>query len=233
MLELHSIDSFYGEAHILHGVTLSVGRGEVVALVGRNGAGKTTTLKSAMGLLRPRRGRVIFAGRDITGLAPWRAARLGLGYVPEERRIFKDLTVAENLEVGRKDAAGGAEAWSVERLYALFPNLAERRSQKGGRLSGGEQQMLTLARTLMGNPSMLLLDEPSEGIAPVIVEAMAAALLALKRAGLAVLLSEQNLGFARTIADRVVLLETGTVRFDGSFAAIEADPAILSRYLAV
>ncbi|NDV87698.1 ATP-binding cassette domain-containing protein [Aurantimonas aggregata] len=233
MLELDAIDSFYGEAHILRSVTLSVARGEVVALVGRNGAGKTTTLKTAMGLVRPRKGRVTFAGHDITGLAPWRAARLGLGYVPEERRIFKDLTVAENLEVGRKAGADDAEGWSAERLYALFPNLAERRGQKGGRLSGGEQQMLTLARTLMGNPSMLLLDEPSEGIAPVIVEAMAEALLTLKRAGLAVLLSEQNLGFARTIADRVVLLETGTVRFDGDFAAIDADPAILSRYLAV
>lgn len=233
MLELHAIDSFYGEAHILHDVTLEVAKGEVVALVGRNGAGKTTTLKSAMGLVRPRSGRVVFAGQDITGLAPWRAARLGLGYVPEERRIFKDLTVAENLEVGRKAGSDGAEGWSAERLYALFPNLAERRDQKGGRLSGGEQQMLTLARTLMGNPSMLLLDEPSEGIAPVIVEAMAEALLTLKRAGLAVLLSEQNLGFARMIADRVVLLETGTVRFDGDFAAIDADPGILSRYLAV
>ncbi|MBB4004131.1 ABC transporter ATP-binding protein [Aurantimonas endophytica] len=233
MLELDGIDSFYGEAHILHGVSLKVAKGEVVALVGRNGAGKTTTLKSAMGLVRPRSGRVTFAGQDITGMAPWRGARLGLGYVPEERRIFKDLTVAENLEVGRKAGPGGAEGWSAERLYALFPNLAERRGQKGGRLSGGEQQMLTLARTLMGNPSMLLLDEPSEGIAPVIVEAMAEALLTLKRAGLAVLLSEQNLGFARMIADRVVLLETGTVRFDGDFAAIEADPAILARYLAV
>ncbi|MEH6718779.1 MAG: ABC transporter ATP-binding protein [Aurantimonas endophytica] len=233
MLELDGIDSFYGEAHILHSVTLSVAKGEVVALIGRNGAGKTTTLKSAMGLVRPRNGRVTFAGHEITGMAPWRAARLGLGYVPEERRIFKDLTVAENLEVGRKASPDGAEGWSAERLYALFPNLAERRGQKGGRLSGGEQQMLTLARTLMGNPSMLLLDEPSEGIAPVIVEAMAEALLTLKRAGLAVLLSEQNLGFARMIADRVVLLETGTVCFDGDFAAIEADPAILARYLAV
>ena len=233
MLELRAIDSFYGEAHILHGVTLGVAEGEVVALVGRNGAGKTTTLKSAMGLVRPRRGSVHLAGQDITGLAPWRTARLGLGYVPEERRIFKDLTVAENLEVGRKAGTDGAAAWSQDRLYALFPNLAERRGQKGGRLSGGEQQMLSLARTLMGNPSMLLLDEPSEGIAPVIVEAMAEALLALKRAGLAVLLSEQNLGFARMIADRVVLLETGTVRFDGPFARIDSDPDIAARYLAV
>ena len=233
MLELRAIDSFYGEAHILHGVSLEVAEGEVLALVGRNGAGKTTTLKSAMGLVRPRRGTVHFAGQDITGLAPWRTARLGLGYVPEERRIFKDLTVAENLEVGRKAADDASVSWSEERLYALFPNLAERRAQKGGRLSGGEQQMLSLARTLMGNPSMLLLDEPSEGIAPVIVEAMAEALLALKRGGLAVLLSEQNLGFARMIADRVVLLETGTVRFDGPFSRIDSDPDIAARYLAV
>jgi branched-chain amino acid transport system ATP-binding protein len=233
MLELQAIDSFYGEAHILHGVSLSVGKGEVVALLGRNGAGKTTTLKSAMGLLRPRRGQVLFDGQDITAMAPWRSARLGLGYVPEERRIFKDLTVAENLEVGRKAARDGVAGWSEEKLYELFPNLGERRDQKGGRLSGGEQQMLTLARTLMGNPSMLLLDEPSEGIAPVIVEAMAAALLALKHAGLAVLLSEQNLGFARMLADRVVLLETGTVRFDGSFSSLDGDPEMISRYLAV
>ncbi|HEX2018933.1 MAG TPA: ABC transporter ATP-binding protein [Aurantimonas sp.] len=233
MLEFRAIDSFYGEAHILHGVTLGVGKGEVVALLGRNGAGKTTTLKSAMGLLRPRRGQVLFDGQDITALAPWRAARLGLGYVPEERRIFKDLTIAENLEVGRKAARDGAAGWSEEKLYELFPNLGERRDQKGGRLSGGEQQMLTLARTLMGNPSMLLLDEPSEGIAPVIVEAMAEALLALKQAGLAVLLSEQNLGFSRMLADRVVLLETGTVRFDGSFSSLDGDPEMISRYLAV
>ncbi|MCW7544274.1 ABC transporter ATP-binding protein [Aurantimonas litoralis] len=233
MLELQAIDSFYGDAHILHGVSLTVNEGEIVALVGRNGAGKSTTLKSAMGLVRPRRGTVRYRGADITGLPPYRIARLGLGYVPEDRRIFKDLTVSENLEVGHRDAADADTQWTPARLFALFPNLGERRGQKGGRLSGGEQQMLSLARTLMGNPRTLLLDEPSEGIAPVIVDAMAAAIRDLKREGLSVLLSEQNLGFARAIADRAVIIETGTVRFTGSFAEMEADPDIVSSHLAV
>ncbi|MEF2552573.1 ABC transporter ATP-binding protein [Aurantimonas sp. A2-1-M11] len=233
MLELQAIDSFYGEAHILHGVSLAVQSGEIVALIGRNGAGKSTTLKSAMGLVRPRRGTVRYRGTDITGLPPYRIARMGLGYVPEDRRIFKDLTVAENLEVGRRDAIDDDAPWTPARLYDLFPNLGERSGQKGGRLSGGEQQMLSLARTLMGNPETLLLDEPSEGIAPVIVDAMAAAILDLKREGLSVLLSEQNLGFARAIADRAVIIETGTVCFTGSFAEMEADPEIVSSHLAV
>ena len=233
MLEIAGIDSFYGEAHILHDVSLAVGRGEVVALLGRNGAGKTTTLKSAMGLVRPRRGSVRFEGRDITGLTPFRRARLGLGYVPEDRRIFKDLSVAENLEVGRRGGATAPDGWTVDRVVALFPSLAERLSQRGGRLSGGEQQMLALARTLISNPRLLLLDEPSEGIAPVVVERIAEAILALKRDGLAILVSEQNLGFARAIADRAVVLETGRVVLDGRFADLYADPEKLSRFLAV
>ncbi|MGF1660269.1 MAG: ABC transporter ATP-binding protein [Rubrimonas sp.] len=233
MLEVRGIDSFYGAAKILRGVSLSARAGEVVALLGRNGAGKTTTMKSIMGLVRPRAGTVRYDGRDITGQPPHLVCRAGLGYVPEERRIFKTLTVQENLTVGERPARDGAPFWTVERLFALFPNLAERRRNPGGALSGGEQQMLTIARTLMGNPSLVLLDEPSEGIAPVIVEQMARVILQLKGEGLTVLLSEQNLHFARLVADRACVLEKGEVKFEGAFADLEADPEIGARYLAV
>ncbi|ETX13978.1 ABC transporter [Roseivivax halodurans JCM 10272] len=233
MLSVSGLETFYGRAQVLHGVSFDARAGEVVALLGRNGAGKTTTLKSVMQLVPPRRGRVTFRGQDITRWPPHRVAKAGLGYVPEERRIFTQLTVAENLEVGRQRPREGAAPWTEAALFDLFPNLAERRGNLGKALSGGEQQMLTIARTLMGNPSLVLLDEPSEGIAPVIVEQMAAAILRLKSEGLTVLLSEQNLHFAHAVADRAVILEHGAVRFDGTLAELDAQPQVRDAYLSV
>ena len=213
--------------------TAGMAPGERVALLGRNGAGKSTTLKSIMGLLRPSRGRIRYEEADILGVAPHSICRSGIGYVPEERRIFSGLTVAENLDVGRREARPGAPHWTLEKLFQLFSNLRERRANMGGHLSGGEQQMLTIARTLMGNPSLIFLDEPSEGIAPVIVEQMALAISVLKREGLAVLVSEANLHFARFVSDRVYIVEKGEVKFDGGLDDLEAQPDIGRRYLAV
>ncbi len=232
MLEVEGIDTFYGEAHILHGVSLTADAGEVVALLGRNGAGKTTTLKSVMGLVRVARGRITYRGEDITGRESFEICRRGIGYVPEERRIFKQLTVMENLMVGERAAPEGREPWTVERLFELFPNLAARRSNMGGQLSGGEQQMLTIARTLMGNPDLVLLDEPSEGIAPIIVEQMARSVMELKKSGLSVVLSEQNLNFARLVSDRAAIIESGEMRYAGTMAELEAHPEVRERYLA-
>jgi len=233
MLEVDSINSFYGKAHILHDVSFDIAQGDVVALLGRNGAGKSTTLKSIMQLVRPANGSVRFAGEDITHRPAHRVARMGLGYVPEDRRIFTDLTVEENLEVGRQPERDGVPPWNLDDLYTLFPNLAERRLNRGKALSGGEQQMLTIARTLMGNPRLLLLDEPSEGIAPVIVEQMAKTILKLKEQHLTVLLSEQNLHFARLVAERAVIIEGGSIRFDGTFAELNANAAVRDAYLSV
>jgi branched-chain amino acid transport system ATP-binding protein len=230
MLEVDHLKAGYGPAEVLFGVSLTLARGEVAALMGRNGAGKSTTLKAIMGLLPPRGGRVRFSGTDITGMPPYRIARLGLGYVPEDRRIFTDLTVYENLEVGRRAARGGTP-WTPERLFAVFPNLAEMRGRRASAMSGGEQQMLTIARTLMGNPDAVLLDEPSEGLAPVIVEQMAEAVLRMKAEGIAVLLSEQNLDFAGAVADRAYVIERGGIRFAGTMAALEADDAVREAYL--
>ncbi len=233
LLTVQGIDSYYGGAHILRGLSLEVGRGEVAALLGRNGAGKTTTLKSVMGLVTPRAGSIRVEGREVLGLPSYEICRLGLGYVPEDRRIFTELSVEENLEVGRRPAAPGRAPWTPERLFDLFPNLRERRRNAGGDLSGGEQQMLTIARTLMGNPALLLLDEPSEGIAPVLVEQLANTVRALKAEGLSVLLSEQNLVFARALSDRAYILEGGTIRFGGSMAELEARPDLAQDYLVV
>ena len=233
MLEVAGLHSHYGRAHILYDVSFEVGAGEVVALLGRNGAGKSTTLKSLMGLVRPTSGRITFAGHAIAGLAPYQIARLGLGYVPEERRVFPELTVQENLEVGRQAVREDAPVWTAERLFALFPNLAEMRARPAGRTSGGEQQMLTIARTLMGNPRGILLDEPSEGLAPVIVEQMIATILELKRDGLTVLLSEQNLHFAQAVADRALIMETGRIRYRGTMAELAADEEVRASYLTV
>ena len=232
VLEVEGLRAGYGPAEILFGVSLRLARGEVAALMGRNGAGKSTTLKAIMGLLPPRAGRVRFAGRDIAGLAAFRIARLGLGYVPEDRRIFTDLTVAENLEVGRRPAEG-RDAWTAERLFEIFPNLASMRHRRAAAMSGGEQQMLAIARTLMGNPEAVLLDEPSEGLAPVILELMADAVLRMKREGIAVLLSEQNFDFAAAVADRAYVIERGEIRYDGSMAALDADPALRAQHLAL
>ncbi len=232
MLEVQGLRAGYGPAEILFGVSLTLGRGQVAALMGRNGAGKSTTLKTIMGLLTHRGGCIRFAGQEISGQPPFRIARLGLGYVPEDRRIFTDLTVTENLEVGRR-AARGRAPWTPERLFAIFPNLAEMRHRRAAAMSGGEQQMLTIARTLMGNPEAVLLDEPSEGLAPVIVEQMAEAVLRMKQEGIAVLLSEQSLDFAAAVADHAYVIERGEIRYAGSMAALEADDAIREAYLTV
>lgn len=233
LLEVADLHAYYGQAQVLDGVTFAVEAGSVVALMGRNGAGKSTTIKTIMGLVAPARGTVAFAGQAIAGRPPHEIARLGLGYVPEDRRIFTELTVMENLEVGRRAARAGVPTWTPEKLFALFPNLAEMRGRPGGRMSGGEQQMLTIARTLMGNPALVLLDEPSEGLAPVIVEQMANAILSLKRDGLTVLLCEQNLHFANLVSDRAVIIEKGTIRYSGTMAELRADDAIRTQYLSV
>ena len=233
MLSVKDLHAYYGRAHILHGVSLEAEAGEVVALLGRNGAGKSTAMKAIMGLVPPARGDVRFAGRRIDRLAPYRIARLGLGYVPEERRIFTDLTVMENLSVGRQPAREGAPVWTEDSLFALFPNLGRMRDRPGGRMSGGEQQMLTIARTLMGNPRCVMLDEPSEGLAPIIVEQMAQSIRALKAEGLSVLLSEQNLHFCQAVADRAYIIEKGQIRFAGAMAELMADAALREQYLSV
>jgi branched-chain amino acid transport system ATP-binding protein len=234
MLEVAGLHAHYGRAHILADVSFSVGRGEVVALLGRNGAGKSTTLKSIIGLVPPTRGRITFDGREIAGRPPYRIARLGLGYVPEERRIFPDLTVLENLEVGRRPAHGeGITHWTPARLFRLFPNLADLGERPARRISGGEQQMLAIARTLMGNPQALLLDEPSEGLAPVIIEQLASTILELKKRGLSILLAEQNLRFVRVVADCALVIDRGKICHSGSPTDLTADERLRTTYLAV
>jgi branched-chain amino acid transport system ATP-binding protein len=232
LLEIEGLDAWYGRAQVLHGVAVSVRAGEAVVLLGRNGAGKSTTLKAVMGLEVERRGVIRLGGRPIDRWPTHRIARAGLGFVPEERRIFTGLTVIENLAVGRLPARDG-HAWTPDALFELFPNLGHMRERAGGRMSGGEQQMLSIARTLMGNPRCILLDEPSEGLAPVILEGIAAAIGELKRRGVALLVSEQNLHFARLIADRAAIIESGEIRFSGSMAELDADPALGEQYLAV
>ena len=232
MLAIEGLTARYGAARILEGVSFTVRKGAVTALLGRNGAGKSTTFKAIVGLAQ-RGGSVRFLDREIVSDPTYRIARSGLGYVPEDRRIFTDLTVEENLEVGRQPPRSNAPHWTPEKVYALFPNLAEMRCRPGGAMSGGEQQMLTIGRTLMGNPLLLMLDEPSEGIAPRIVEQMAKAILDLKREGLSILVSEQNLHFATLIADDAVILERGEVRYTGAFADLMARPDVRDAYLAV
>ena len=227
------IDVFYGTSQILFGVSLTVNEGQTMALLGRNGAGKSTTLKAIMGLVTRNAERLAFGGREIGNCASFRIARLGLGYVPEDRRIFTDLTVEENLAVGRQAPRGGRAAWTPKRLFAIFPNLAEMRDRRASDMSGGEQQMLTIARTLMGNPEAVLLDEPSEGLAPVVVELMAEAVTAMKREGIAVLLSEQNLNFASAVSDRAYVIERGLTRYEGTIADLSRDEAIRDAYLTV
>lgn len=233
MLDVSGVHSFYGQAHILFDVSLNVCAGEVVVLLGRNGAGKSTTLKSIAGLVRPREGSIKFMGEPIERRQPFEIARRGLGYVPEERRIFTELTVLENLEVGRQAPREGVPIWDFEKIGKLFPNLAEMPDRPGGRMSGGEQQMLTIARTLMGNPLCILLDEPSEGVAPVIVDQMASAIAELKRQGVAVLLSEQNLHFAQEVGDRAYIIEKGRIQFQGSMDELRANDEVRAQYLAV
>ncbi len=231
MLEVRALCAWYGRAQALHEVSLSVASAESVVLLGRNGAGKSTTLKAICGMLRPVQGEVYFAGQRIDALASWRIARLGLGYVPEERRIFTDLTVIENLQVGRQPGRAGLPQWTFERVVALFPNLGELAHRRGGEISGGEQQMLSIARTLMGNPTTILLDEPTEGLAPVIVDQVAEALRELKRDGVSVLLSEQNFRFAEQIADRAYVIEGGQLRYAGTMVALARDATARAQYL--
>jgi branched-chain amino acid transport system ATP-binding protein len=233
ILSVKALNAFYGRAQILFDVDLNVARGEVVALMGRNGAGKSTTMKSIMGMVARRRGAVQFNGQDVSRAQPHEISRLGLGYVPEERRIFTDLTVMENLSVGTQPHRPGIPPWTVEKLFTLFPNLGQMPHRPGGHMSGGEQQMLTVARTLMGNPYLVMLDEPSEGVAPVIVEQMANMILELKKAGLSVLLSEQNIHFAELVSDRAYVLEHGQVRFAGPMQDLVANRELRSNYLSI
>jgi len=238
MLEVEKLSAWYGAARILYDLDLTVGRGEVVALMGRNGAGKTTTMKAIMALIAARSGIVRFNGDDISRLRPYEIARRGLGFTPEDRRIFVDLTVMENLDIGRQPPRAfpdGAPApiWTPDRLFKLFPNLAEMPDRPGGRMSGGEQQMLTVARTLMGNPLLVLLDEPSEGVSPLIVEQMANTIVELKRDGLSILLSEQNVHFARMVCDRAYVLEKGQLQWQGTMSDLDADQDVQRAYLTV
>ena len=231
ILEVRDVHTAYGLSQVLFGVSLGVEAGEAVCLLGRNGVGKTTTLRSIVGLTPPTTGRVLFADTDITGLAPYRVARLGLGFVPQDRRIFGDLSVRENLEVARASREG--TGWSVERVYEIFPVLKKLDARPGGYLSGGEQQMLAIGRALMGNPRLLLLDEPSEGLAPLIVDALQEQIAALKAEGMTILMAEQNLAMALALSERVYILDKGHVRFAGTVAEFEADEALRHEYLAV
>ena len=234
MLDLENVNAYYGDSHILQGVSLPVREGEVACLLGRNGAGKTTTILTIMGYLKPRPGRILFRGQDIAALPPFKVARLGFGFVPQERGIFPSLTVRENLMVFAR--AGGGEnggRWTLERVFELFPNLRARERNLGFQLSGGEQQMLSIARALMLNPTLLLLDEPSEGLAPMIVQEIVEVLKSLKQEGLAILLVEQNLHTALAVADRHHVMNKGEICFSGSSAELESNEFVLRNYLSV
>jgi branched-chain amino acid transport system ATP-binding protein len=231
VLAVRDIHTAYGLSRVLFGVSIDVGAGECVCLLGRNGVGKSTTMRSIMGLTPPQQGRVLWRGADITGWAPYRVARAGIGFVPEDRRIFADLTVWENLDVAQR--AHGGSAFSVERVFDLFPKLRELTGRNGGFLSGGEQQMLTIARTLMGNPGLLLLDEPSEGLAPLVVDHLQEQIGRLRREGLTILLAEQNVDFSLALADRVYVLEKGAIRFSGAAAELRDNDALRHELLAL
>jgi branched-chain amino acid transport system ATP-binding protein len=232
LLEVEDIHTAYGSSRVLFGITLDIKAGECVCLLGRNGVGKTTTMRSIMGLTPPSQGHVRFKGQDITGRAPYYLARNGIGYVPEDRRIFAELTVWENLDVAERSARRPGP-WNIEAVYGLFPKLRELRDRMGGVLSGGEQQMLTIARTLMGNPELLLLDEPSEGLAPVIVENMLEQVQRLKREGLTILLAEQGLDFSLALADRVYVIQKGRIEFTGPSQVLRDDKGLRDKLLAV
>src|SRR5271169_6117096 len=232
LLAVEDIHTAYGLSRVLFGISLEIAAGECVCLLGRNGVGKTTTIRSVMGLTPPSSGRVLWQGRDITGWAPHRVARAGIGFVPEDRRIFAELSVRENLEVGAR-AARRPGRWTIEAVGELFPILHERRDQRGGFLSGGEQQMLTIARTLTGNPELLLLDEPSEGLAPLVVDMLCDKITELKRGGLTILMAEQGVEFSLALADRVYVLEKGAVRYSGAAAELREDKALVERLLSL
>ncbi len=230
LLRLEGVDTYYERSHVLQGVSLEVGEASVVALLGRNGAGKTTTLKSIMGIVPARRGRIELAGRELGGLPPYRVARQGVAYVPEERAIFPSLTVEENLTLARRREGG---EWDLERVFTLFPRLRERRRNLGNRLSGGEQQMLSIARALMLDPRLLILDEPTEGLAPVVVAEIAAVIEELERSGITMLLVEQNYPFAARLADRIYVLGKGRIRWTGTPAELEAAPEVKHTWLGI
>jgi branched-chain amino acid transport system ATP-binding protein len=238
LLKVNQLQAWYGAAQILFDVNLTLEQGEVVALLGRNGAGKSTTLKTIMGLMEKRHGSVEFMGKNISKASSYEIARHGLGYVPEDRRIFSDLTVLENLEVGRQaprqwPSGAPAPIWDTQKLFKLFPNLGEMPHRLGGKMSGGEQQMLTVARTLMGNPYLILLDEPSEGVSPLLVEQMAQMIIELKAQGVSVLLSEQNLHFAQLVSDRAYVIEKGQIQYSGTILELAANDEIRGAYLSV
>ena len=231
MLDLENVNAYYGDSHILHGVSLTVREGEVVCLLGRNGAGKTTTIMTVMGYLHPRSGAIRYNGRDIAALPPYAVARLGFGFVPQERGIFPSLTVRENLTVFAR--SGGNGYWTLQKIFDLFPSLRDRERNLGFQLSGGEQQMLSIARALMLNPTLLLLDEPSEGLAPMIVQEIIEVLKRLKGEGLAILLVEQNLRAAFAVADRHHVMNKGAICFTGNTAELEGNDFVLRTYLSV
>ncbi|MBI5607018.1 MAG: ABC transporter ATP-binding protein [Deltaproteobacteria bacterium] len=229
MLEVNNINTYYGISHILFDVSIQVEKGEVVCVLGRNGVGKTTLIRSIMGLTVPRSGNISFNGTALRGKRPFEIAYLGIGFVPEDRIIFPDLTVKENLEMGLKKGQKGP--WTLERVYQIFPILKTRQTQMGGTLSGGEQQMLTIARTLMGNPELLLLDEPTEGLSPLIVKELEVQIRALKEEGMTILLSEQNSKVTLNLSDRAYILEKGQVKWDGAVGLLRENQEILKRYL--
>ena len=233
LLEVHGLETAYGASQVLFGVSLEVARGEVVALLGRNGAGKTTTLSSIMGLVRPRAGTIRFDGAEIQGREPFEACRAGLGFVPENCRLFGGLTVAENFEAARRPARDGATRWDLDEVLQLFPDVAQFLDRRASALSGGQQRMVAIARTLLGNPSLLLLDEPSEGLAPLVVDAILERLKRLKANGTTVLISEQNLRFATELADRVSIIERGEIRYEGTPTELSAHPEVREKYLMV
>ena len=234
LLAVEGLHAHYGKSHVLHGVSLGVDAGEIACLLGRNGVGKSTTLKSIMGLVAPSAGSVTFKGRPIAGLPPYRVARLGLGYVPEERRIFPTITVKENLLMGIKPGAPPRDGgWTLERVYEFFPRLRERERQRAGTLSGGEQQMLTIGRTLMGNPQVLLVDEPTEGLAPMVVEQVERILGEIHRSGTPVLLVEQSMETALALAQRVYVMSKGQIVFSGTMADLQANADVRKQYLEV
>ena len=232
LLELHDVHTAYGLSRVLFGISLEIGAGECVCLLGRNGVGKTTTMRSIMGLTRPSAGRVLWKGHDIAGWMPHRIARAGIGFVPEDRRVFAELTVWENLDVAER-AAQRRGPWTVARVYETFPALRDLAGRQAGFLSGGEQQMLTIGRTLMCNPELLLLDEPSEGLAPLVVDRLLEQVGALKGQGLTILLAEQGVDFSLRLADRVYVLEKGTVRHSGPAAELRDDAALRHQLLAL
>lgn len=232
-LKVEAIHTAYGLSQALFGVSVEVRQGECVALIGRNGVGKTTTMRSIMGLTPPRQGRVMWKGRDIAHLPSYKICQMGIGFVPEDRRIFPELSVWENLDIARRPGTGGKAVWREPEVFALFPDLAEIPARRGGVLSGGQQQMLTIARTLMGNPELLLLDEPAEGLAPLIVDHLRDTVAQLKATGLSIVLAEQNLEFVLSLADRLYILEKGEVRYTGTPSELRANQDIVKQYLAV